>query len=268
MRFEDAEGGSTCMNESRISDEIVKSEFVQREYGIAHPTYDVELQFYQLVSGGEVEILKTTLGEPDETVLAARGSLSGDDLRNRRYHEIVMVAMISRFCIEEGMDEMESYNLSDYYIRQLDMANTRKQLAGLHDRIVMDYAERMRKIKKKTSLSVYSMKAMDYVYDHLHEKIKIGEIADSVGVSRSHLSRLFNEETGITLSEYIMQKKLQTARNMMVYSEFTCAEISEYLAFASGSYFAKCFKEHYGISPYQYRKENYRKHFIRGGHDG
>lgn len=249
------------MNESGISDEIVKSEFIQREYGIAHPTYDEELAFYRLVSGGEVELLKTTLGEPDEKVLAARGSLSDDDIRNRRYHEVVMVAMISRFCIEEGMDEMESYNLSDYYIRKLDTAQTRRQLAALHDRIVMDYAGRMRNIKKKSSLSVWCIKAMDYVYDHLHEKIQTEDIADCIGLSRSHLSRLFHRETGLTITEYIMQKKLQAAQNMLVYSEFTCAEISEYLAFASNSYFAKCFRQRCGMSPNEYRRENYRKHW-------
>lgn len=249
------------MNESRISDEIVKSEFIQREYGIAHPTYDEELGFYRLVSGGEVELLRDTLGEPDDIVIAARGRLSEDDLRSRRYHEVVMVAMISRFCIEEGMDEMESYNLSDYYIRQLDTARTRREIAGLHDRIVMDYAGRMRNIRKKSSLSVCCIKAMDYIYDHLHERIQTDELAESIGASRSHLSRIFHRETGLTITEYIMQKKLQTARNMLVYSDFTCAEISEYLAFASNSYFSKCFRQQYGMSPNEYRRENYRKHW-------
>ena len=39
----------------KISDEIVKQQFVQREYGLAHSTYDNELDFYQLVSSGDVK---------------------------------------------------------------------------------------------------------------------------------------------------------------------------------------------------------------------
>ena len=90
----------------KISNEIVKQQFVQREYGLAHSTYDNELDFYQLVSSGDVKALSGMLltGDEDETVLAARGILSDDKVRNRRYHEIVLVAMISRFCIEEGME--------------------------------------------------------------------------------------------------------------------------------------------------------------------
>ena len=114
----------------KISDEIVKQQFVQREYGLAHSTYDNELDFYQLVSSGDVKAVSGMLqtGEEDEAVLAARGILSDDKIRNQRYHEIVLVAMISRFCIEEGMEEMESYNLSDFYINKLDKAQTKQQI--------------------------------------------------------------------------------------------------------------------------------------------
>lgn len=246
-----------------ISDEIVKQQFIQREYGLAHPTYDSELDFYQLVSSGDVKTLSGMLltGEEDEAVLAARGILSEDRVRNRRYHEIVLVAMISRFCIEEGMEEMESYNLSDLYINKLDRAQTTQQIIELHNQLVMDYAKRMRRVKKKTVISPHCVKAMDYVYDHLHERIEVGDMAEFVGVERSYLSKLFHKEVGQTVSDYIMEKKLQTARNMLLYSDFSCTEISQYLAFASNSYFTKCFRERFGSIPSLYRKANYRRHW-------
>ena len=60
--------------------------------------------------------------------------------------------------------------------------------------------------------------------DHLHEKIEITDIAEFVGVERSYLSKLFHKEVGQTISDYIMEKKLQTARNMLLYSDFSCTE--------------------------------------------
>lgn len=45
----------------KISDEIVKQQFVQREYGLAHSTYDNELDFYQLVSSGDVKAVSGML---------------------------------------------------------------------------------------------------------------------------------------------------------------------------------------------------------------
>lgn len=55
----------------KISDEIVKQQFVQREYGLAHSTYDNELDFYQLVSSGDVKAVSGMLqtGEEDEALL-------------------------------------------------------------------------------------------------------------------------------------------------------------------------------------------------------
>ena len=247
----------------KISDEIVKQQFVQREYGLAHSTYDNELDFYQLVSSGDVKAVSGMLqtGEEDEAVLAASGILSDDKIRNQRYHEIVLVAMISRFCIEEGMEEMESYNLSDFYINKLDKAQTKQQIINVHNQLIMDYARRMKRVKKKAAISPHCVRTMDYVYDHLHERIEITGIAEFVGVERSYLSKLFHKEVGQTISDYIMEKKLQTARNMLLYSDFSCTEISQYLAFASNSYFTKCFRNRFGSTPSAYRRTNYRKHW-------
>lgn len=246
-----------------ISDEIAKKQFIQREYGLAHPTYDRELDFYRLVCSGDVKTLTGMLlaGEEDDVTLKSRGILSEDKVRNRRYHEIVLVAMISRFCIEEGMEEMESYNLSDFYINRLDKAQTQQQITDVHNQVLMDYAKRMRHVKNKEVMSLHCVRTMDYVYDHLHEKIEISEIAEYVGVERSYLSRLFRKEVGQTLSDYVMDKKLQAAKNMLLCSDFSCMEISQYLAFASNSYFTKCFREKFGSTPGAYRKENYRKHW-------
>ncbi|MFR5028571.1 MAG: hypothetical protein ACLTDF_07185 [Coprococcus sp.] len=48
-------------------------------------------------------------------------------------------------------------------------------------------------------------------------------------MERSYLSKLFHKEVGQTISDYIMEKKLQTARNMLLYSDFSCTEISSIL---------------------------------------
>ena len=251
----------------KISDDIVKKEFIQREYGLAHPTYDKELDFYQLVSSGNVKALSAMLSsvDEDESIIDMRGKLSENKLRNRKYHEIVLVAMISRFCIEEGMEEMESYNLSDYYINRIDMAADMKQVVDIHNELIMDYAGRMRRRRKKLNMSPHTVKAVDYIYDHLHERIEISKVAEFVGVERSYLSKLFHKEMGQTLSSYAMEKKLETARNMLLYSDFSCTEISQYLSFASNSYFAKCFRDRYGFAPVTYRRLNYRKHWKKSG---
>ena len=87
--------------------------------------------------------------------------------------------MISRFCIEEGMEEMESYNLSDFYINKLDKAQTERQIIDVHNQLIMDYARRMKKVKKKADPE----RDMEVFFKDLEEKLK-GVMGTKVSINR------------------------------------------------------------------------------------
>ncbi len=243
----------------QISNTFIQTQFQAREDAIEHPTYDDELSFYDLIKSGNTEALKKhNLRNVDE---ASRGILSKDKVRNLRYHLIVSLAMITRFCIEGGMPEQEAYMLSDTYINRMDVIENTETLYLIQKEYVYDFAKRMKKIQKKNAISMHTSQAMDYVYNHLHESISVEGIAEHIGIHPTYLSKLFMKETGQSLSVYIRKKRIQTARNMLVYSNYSCAEIAQYLAFSSSSHFASVFKEETGMTPLKYRRENYRKHW-------
>lgn len=242
--------------------ELVIRKFVEREEGIEHPTYDTELAFYQMVSDGKVEELKRTI-QSDEIDKEARGILSKNRIRNMKYHIIVTIVMISRMCIEKGMEEIESYYLSDYYIRLLDEENDVENLKKIHRKMVFDYAGRMAKVQKKPIISVHCVKAVDYIKNHLHEPIYLEDVAKAVKLEKTYFCKLFHKEMGMTMKEYILQQKLKAMKNMLEYSEYSCGEIAQFLAFPSVSYMGMKCKEQTGKTPTEYRKEKYRKHFIK-----
>ena len=107
-------------------------------------------------------------------------------------------------------------------------------------------------------------KAVDYIYDHLHKRITLTDLADYVKLNPSYLSRLFKQEMGVTLNSYIRAKKIEAAENMLRYSEFTPSDISSILAFPSQSYFSEIFKQETGVSPKEYR----RIHLFDRGENG
>ena len=86
-----------------------------------------------------------------------------------------------------------------------------------------------------------------------------GELAEHVGLNASYLSRLFKKETGISVSEYIQQLKIDTAQNMLLYSDFTPARISSVLAFPDQSYFTQVFKKYTGMTPMKFRSMHLRE---------
>ena len=78
------------------------------------------------------------------------------------------------------------------------------------------------------------------------------DLADHVSLNPTYLATVFKKETGLTIATYIMRRRIDTACNMLRYSEYSASQISEILAFSSQSYFIRCFKQIKGMTPYEY----------------
>jgi len=73
-------------------------------------------------------------------------------------------------------------------------------------------------------------------------------------MSEEYICRCFKKYLGITPTEFINNRKMQYAANMLKYSNMKIIQICEDLGMSSISYFCKLFKENYGVSPLKYRK--------------
>lgn len=80
---------------------------------------------------------------------------------------------------------------------------------------------------------------------------------------------LFHRETGTAFSDYVLWCRIETAQNMLRYSDYTSMEISRILAFSDQSYFIRCFRKLTGIAPSEFRRRYYAKSIrAAGGPDG
>lgn len=234
--------------------------FLQQEYANYHLPYDKEMNFYNSVRNGDFDEVKKYMNPLTSTGL---GKLSNNPLRNIRYHLIITIAMITRFCIEGGMQAEEAYTLSDIYIQQLDKCTEIEEISTLHQEVIFDFTERMSKIRKNIGLSRVIIKTSEYIYNHLNEKISLDNICAEFKVNKSYLCELFKKETGITIFQYATKLKIEAAQKMLIYTDYAPADISNYFAFASHSHFINTFKKHTGVTPNEYRKLHYQKYFER-----
>ena len=240
----------------KIEKEQIYHQYLQREREFVRAAYQPEFDFYAAVKSGNVEKVKELLQKENLEFKEGLGELSTNPLQNLKYHFVVTAAMLARHCIEGGMELSDSYSLSDFYIRKADESKKISEIAELHQVMCMDYTKKMRSLRKKRITSMPVAKAIDYIYDHLHMPITLDELADYVGLNSSYFSRLFKKEMGISVSAYIRQKKIETAKNMLVFSEFQVSQIAQILAFPSQSYFAEIFKKETGYTPMDYRRNN------------
>jgi YesN/AraC family two-component response regulator len=103
---------------------------------------------------------------------------------------------------------------------------------------------------------------MDYIYEHLHEKITVSQLAKNAGLNSTYLSKLFIKETGENISDFITKAKVTTAENMLKFSEFSYLEIALSLGFSSQSYFISTFKKVSGMTPKEYREKHYKENIV------
>lgn len=221
-----------------------------------HRAPDEEIVFFHAVCNGDMEKIYKNCEEHRFLDSEGVGKLSKDPVQNFRFHLVVTAALITRNCIEKGLEQEKAFRMSDFYIRKLDDAKTIKEVEAIHDALVLDFTGKMRLLRKNKGISKPVNRCLDYIYTHIYERITIEELAKNSNVSKSYLSRQFAKEVGIPISDYIRENKIEIAQEKLRTTEESILDISCMLSFASQSHFISVFKDITGITPKKYRALN------------
>ncbi|MEK5488771.1 MULTISPECIES: helix-turn-helix transcriptional regulator [Lysinibacillus] len=99
-----------------------------------------------------------------------------------------------------------------------------------------------------------TQRTIAYIEEQLMEEISLERLPNNVGYSKFHLSRIFKQETGITIGEYIRIRRIAMAASYLMYSSVSILTIAFTLQFQSQEAFTRAFKEVYALPPGKYRK--------------
>ena len=98
--------------------------------------------------------------------------------------------------------------------------------------------------------------AVNYIGSHLSEELSVRELAGISYVSADHLTRLFKKKYGMTVSEYIQDKRLRLAGELLRRGGLNISMVSNTVGFGNYSYFTEQFKKFYGMTPREYQKKS------------
>lgn len=224
----------------------------QQEEQDYHLSMDTEFSFYRDVASGNLDILK---GDIEKEPHSGLGILSNNPITNQKYHLIILIAMITRFCIEAGLAPETSYTMSDLYIRKLDNCPDKASIARLKRDALTDFTTTMHNLQKQPQLSYHVHHGMNYIEKHLTMPLNAQDVAHHLGLNPEYLSRLFRQDTGYSLQQFILHKKCSAACYMLLNSSASCTEISTFLGFSSCSHFIRQFKKENHITPNQFRRQ-------------
>ncbi len=235
-----------------LPEEMTKDFFAMHEEGKVHNPYTQELREQDSIRRGDIQALQDSI---DEAYSGTIGILAGDEVRQYKNIAICVISCATRSAIAGGINPERAFAMSDTFIRNVEEnLNDPIKIEQATREAEFEFARAVQALRIKKSDNPLIDQVRDYVFCHIHEAIRVHDIADYVGVTPNYLSEQFSAEMGMTLKQYIIDEKITSSEQLLKYTDYSLQEISSFCAFSSQSRFSVYFQRKNGITPAKYRK--------------
>lgn len=95
----------------------------------------------------------------------------------------------------------------------------------------------------------------EYLDGHFAEKIALDDLAERFGISKFYLTRVFKEQYGVSINNYLLQVRITKAKNMLRFTDEKVETIGHSCGLGEANYFSRTFKQAEGITPSEYREK-------------
>ncbi|MBV8043528.1 AraC family transcriptional regulator [Pluralibacter sp.] len=145
----------------------------------------------------------------------------------------VIEALLARF---EALTKTDTFSISDSAF------------------LVMQLMSLLPHQEQATGQNTFSVSIIRWIENHYQQRCSLEEIAQEMGCSRGHASRRFHEETGGTIQEYLIMRRIRQACELLLHTGGSVREIARQVGFPEYAWFITCFRKNMGKTPLQYRK--------------
>lgn len=225
--------------------------FIQREEDFVHSPIQQEQKLYHAIQAGNLELVK----ELGSQFTGEMGILSDDKVRNAQYHFAIGLCLITRYCVQAGMDAEEAYTRSDVFIRKADKLRKTEEIYALYLQAIEVFTKKMKVIQDEHITSAPVQRAKKYIEKHLTDSINVESTAHAIGVHPDYLSKVFKQHMGLSFTDYVKLRRVNVSKSMLLESDASCTEIAYFLGFSSGSHYITAFKKFVNMTPGEYRKK-------------
>ena len=144
--------------------------------------------------------------------------------------------------------------LDIYEARGNSLANQLEMTGKLYTALAFFIKSSSHKQNREDSYLTYVKAAKSYISSNYSYEISVDQIADYIGISRSHLFRAFRMHVGVSPKEYLTNYRINTACALLRESSLSVTAISKSVGFENNLYFSKAFHKVKGVSPSEYAR--------------
>ncbi|MGF6282869.1 helix-turn-helix domain-containing protein [Pseudomonas silensiensis] len=163
--------------------------------------------------------------------------------------------------ISGGRDESLSVLLEQFRVELTTMGETSALLIqGIAQCIAVHLVRRYldagaENIAHRNALPVFKLKrVVNTMEKKLGEDFCLADLANEIGMSEYHFSRLFKRATGHSPSQYFIKLRMSKAKQLLIETERSIIDIGMDVGYSSASHFSQVFKREAGVPPSHYRK--------------
>ena len=128
--------------------------------------------------------------------------------------------------------------------------STRGKVINLLNYILLEIND----ILEFDSNNKHIIEIIKYINEHISEPITLSSVSSKVNLSKEYTAHIFKEETGKTVTEYINERKLFIAKEMILGTNYPLEHICKRTGYDNYSYFSRVFKKQFDITPRDMRK--------------
>ena len=192
--------------------------------------------------------------EPLPSLSAANTKALREAYRQITYRTFVASPEVKEF-LERLLEEHRSRNSDD------SLLMARSMLHALLIMILRDHKRHCHAAKSKPLVTWHVRRALEYLEKRLFQpEAVVNSVAENVGLSPAGLRARFKAETGYTLHEYIIRRRIEEARRRLSDTKEDITEIAHALGFSSSQYFATVFRRTTGLAPGEFRDTHQKQH--------
>ena len=224
--------------------------------GHLHNPYQHEQKKLGSIRAGNLKLLEECQNEvwPGEI-----GQLADNPLRQEKNLSIVVISIACRAAIDGGVAPQKAFSMSDVFISNIERMTQVLPIQAAVVEYEREFARAVEQVKHDSEHNRYVERAKEYVAEHIDESIRVVQIGEALGINENYLTGLFHKYEGITLQHYIRKEKVRQAKELLLYSSYSCSEIAALLCFSTQSHFSSAFKREVGMTLAKYRESKIQR---------
>jgi AraC family transcriptional regulator len=185
---------------------------------------------------------------PDEALIRRNGAA---------WYDPALVELIRHGCAGDPLIEQIAIVLKSDLVEERALGNLYGEAlanALAAQLLRRNYSPRANDLASKGGLGGRRLKlTLDYLEANLHSNLRIHELARRVGLSPNYFCSAFERSIGMPPHRWVLQRRIERAKNMLAERKTRLVEIADVLGFADQSHFSRLFRRFTGITPGRFR---------------